>query len=81
MQVEDESTIDWSFLNSLESNDDDFADVSIDCGLYSELDYFGQFGESTTSELYAPTFDYNAQESHYEDAYSHNYSSFLWNFG
>ncbi|KAK4274525.1 hypothetical protein QN277_017731 [Acacia crassicarpa] len=76
-----DSTIDWSFLNSLDSDD---LGTAIDCGLYSELDYF-QFGESTTSSELSlipqdVPFDYsNAQENQYEDAYSHN--SFLWNFG
>ncbi|XP_028777359.1 ethylene-responsive transcription factor ERF017-like [Neltuma alba] len=81
MQVEvdhsDDSPIDWSFLNSLDSNDLG----AIDGGLYSELDYF-QIGESTSELSLIPPpepFDYNAQENQYEDAYSNN--SFLWNFG
>ncbi|XP_054819314.1 ethylene-responsive transcription factor ERF017-like [Prosopis cineraria] len=73
----DARTIDWSFLNSLDSNGLGATD---DCGLYSELDYF-QLGESSDLYLMPPAvpFDYNAQENQYEDAYSHH--SFLWNFG
>ncbi|KAJ6914718.1 ethylene-responsive transcription factor ERF017 [Populus alba x Populus x berolinensis] len=67
----DSDTIDWSFLNLLDSNEG-----ASDFGLYDGLDHMG--GDYYPPPTTPPPPDYNGDDNNGDETYSH--PSFLWNF-
>lgn len=69
----DSDTIDWSFLNMLDSNEG-----ASDFGLYHGLDHMGGDYYTPPAPPPPPPSDYNEDDNNGDETYSHQ--SFLWNF-